>query len=170
MNRPLYPCKSRAIQTLALSLAVLGLATGLALVACKPPEINDSTGPVDTTTTTGTATLQLSNRIAQDPGTISFFLFPKNSVDFTNAAGAKLIGSVEAGATKAIQIPAGSWKLAYEDKARVLFPMRDESSGGLEWLRSDFKKDGNYSVILSSDGNRTIWVPSYTTVPPMSPI
>ncbi len=146
-------------------LTVLG--AGIILLACDSPGFSDSDTPTDSTVV-GTATLHLSNRIEQEPGPVTCYLFPKGSIDFANAVGGILVGKVEAGASKTFKVEAGSWKLAYRDGAGTLFPMIDEASGNQEWLRSDFTKGGDYSVILISDGNRTVWVPDYTTVPPLS--
>ncbi len=138
------------------------------LASCDSVNISGTptTTPVDSS---GTATLSISNRIAIDPGTLTFYLFPGISVDFTNAANATKLGDVDVGATVAFTVKTGAWKLAYANKAQVLVPMRDEASGGQEWLQSTFKKDGIYTVILGTDGNRDIWTTNYTTNPPMSP-
>jgi hypothetical protein len=159
----------RAIWTfvrLALISIMVG-GFGLLFNACQAPEISDNNStPIDTSDS-GLATLRISNRISQDPGPLTFYLYPKNSVDFVNATNGRLLGKVEAGLTETFKVPAGSWKIAYQDQAKALFQMVDAASGGQEWLRSEFKKDGDYSLILNSDGNRTIWVPSYPTIPPI---
>ncbi len=139
----------------------------LALVGCEPPEIGTGTTQVDSSNT-GNATLRISNRIVQNPSRLTFFLFNKDAVDIVNATAVKRIGEVDTGATVVFQVPAGDWKIAYEDKLKALFPMKDEGSGGQEWLKSTFNKDGDYALILNSDANRTLWVPNYTTTPAMS--
>lgn len=148
----------------AATLAGLCLALGAAsLSGCKQVDISE---PTDSTRTdTGTATLRISNNIAQDPDSLIFFRFAANAVDYTNASNALKIGGVGVNKTVVFTVPAGTWKLAYADRAGVLAPMKDENSGGQEWLKSVLKKDGDYSLILSSDGNRTVWDPTFTTIP-----
>lgn len=161
--------KIRTFMPAAVSLALLlvtSLWVGTLLPACTPPEMSED-APPDSITTAGTASLQISNQIQQDPGTLTFYLYPGSSLDWSNANNAIRIDSVKFNTTKSFQVPAGNWKIAYLNRTKVVYPMIDESSGSQEWLRSDFKKNELYSLILKTDGNRTVWVPSYVTVPPI---
>ena len=154
----------------AVSLALIfvtSLWIGTMLPACTPPEMSDG-APADSIPTTGTASLQISNQIQQDAGTLTFYLYPGSSLDWSNANNAIRIDSVQFNAARSFQVPAGNWKIAYLNRTKVVYPMIDESSGSQEWLRSDFKKNGIYSLILKTDGSRTLWVPSYVTVPPIA--
>lgn len=139
---------------------VAGPAT---LSGCKKVDISEST---DTTKTdTGTATLRISNRIAQDPDSLIFYRFAANAVDFVNASNGIKIGGVGVNKTAAFKLPAGTYKLAYANRAGTLTPMEDQNSVGQEWVKAIFAKDGDYSLILTTDGNRTVWVPTFKTDP-----
>lgn len=154
--------KSLSIGT---SLAALSLMVWAGLSGCKTVDIE---APLkDSTSTTDSATIRISNRIELDPDSLTFFLFRADAVDFTNATNARRLGGVDTGSTGIFRVPVGSWKLAYKDKAQMLTPMRDENSGGLEWLRSIFVKNGDYSLIISTDGNRNVWLPTFKTDPAM---
>ncbi len=141
--------------------------TVMLLSSCTPVDISDAK-PADSIST-GTASLIITNQIKQDPSTLTFYLYPGTSVDWANAANAKKIDSVQADSTRVFRVPEGSWKIVYLNRSKALYPMIDANSGSQEWLRSDFKKNGSYSLILKTDGNRTLWVPSYVTVPAMVP-
>jgi hypothetical protein len=141
------------------------LLAGAFLTSCEPVDISGP-APIDTTdTAAGFATLRVSNRLDVDPTTVTILLFSGNAVDFSNAANAKKLGSVAPDSTVSFRAPAGAWKLAYTDPAGTLTPMEDVASGGSEWLKSVFKKNGDYSIILNSDTRGTVWVPNYTTIP-----
>jgi hypothetical protein len=145
--------KMRGSWPLGLVLAFVSMAliwTVMLLSSCTPADISDA-------------------KTIQDPSTLTFYLYPGTSVDWANAANAKKIDSVQADSTRAFRVPEGSWKIVYLNRSKALYPMIDANSGSQEWLRSDFKKNGNYSLILKTDGNRTLWVPSYVTVPAMVP-
>jgi hypothetical protein len=162
--------KFRASWPLGLVLAFVFVSmnwTVVFLSGCTPADISDAK-PVDSVST-GTASLSITNQIIQDPSTLTFYLYPGTSVDWVNAANAKKIDSVQADSTRVFRVPEGSWKIVYFNRSKAIYPMIDANSGSQEWLRSDFKKNGNYSLILKTDGNRTLWVPSYVTVPAMVP-
>ena len=162
MARPL-PVRFRPLLAAAVFAGLcLALVPGV-LSGCKTVDISE---PMDTTKTdTGTATLRISNNIAQDPDSLTFYRFVANAVDYTNAAKAVKIGGVAINKTGVFTVPSGTWKLAYADRAGTLSPMKDENSGGQEWLKAIFTKNGDYSLIVSSDGNRTTWDPTFKTDP-----
>jgi hypothetical protein len=43
--------------------------------------------------------------------------------------------------------------------------MTDKNSGGGEWLKAIFVKSARYSLILKTDGNEDVWVPTFKTDP-----
>ncbi|MDB5051492.1 MAG: hypothetical protein JWO30_4563 [Fibrobacteres bacterium] len=146
--------------------AALALCVCAGLSGCKTVEIDAP--PVDTThVTLDSATLRVTNKIDQDPDSITMILFPGNSVDISNANRVKTLGGVAHGATKVMKVPAGSWKLAYEDHAGVLVPMFDINDPAQDWLKSIFVKNGDYSLILTSDASFTKWDPTFATDPPI---
>lgn len=164
MNKPPFRCFNRSL-SIGTSLVALSFIGWAGLSGCKTVDID---APLkDSTSFTDSATIRISNRIKLNPDSLTFFLFRADAVDFTNATSAKRLGGVDTGSTGVFRVPVSSWKLAYEDKAKVLTPMRDENSGGLEWLRSIFEKNGDYSLIISTDGNRNVWQPTFKTEPPI---
>ncbi|HKP97597.1 MAG TPA: hypothetical protein VJ385_17775 [Fibrobacteria bacterium] len=145
--------------------AVLALSIWAGLSGCKPVDI-DEPAKDSTSVTADSAILRVSNKINQDPDSITILLFSGNAVDIVNANVVKRLGGVPYGATnRRMTVPAGTWKLAYEDNSGVLIPMSDVNSAAQDWLKSIFVKDGDYSLILSSDGNRTVWNPTFRTDP-----
>ena len=151
----------RAACLAAFASAAIGLS---GLCGCKTVDLGSA--PSDSTDTArGTAVLRITNKIEQDPDSLVFFQFPGNATDFSNAAGARRIGGVDTGATMAFTVPAGTWKLAYANRAGVVTPMRDLGSD--DWLKALLAKGGDYSLILASDGQDIKWVPTFKTDPPM---
>lgn len=148
--------------------ACVGLCMAFSLTsmtACEPVEIGDPGKDSTSDTTTGTSVLRITNNVTEDPDSLTFFLFQGNSTDFTNANKARRVGGVAVGGTGRFTVPAGTWKLAYENSARVLTAMRDLDSE--EWVKAIFDKGGDYSLILTSEIKNTKWVPSFTTDPVM---
>jgi len=148
----------------------LCLLIGLLFSSCQNGGFSDAaTGPKDTTVVTaGFATLRISNKVTQDPSLLTFYLYPPNAVDWSNAVNAKKLGEVATDSTRTFQVPSGNWKVACQNKSNVLEPMEDVASGGGEWLQSVLDKDGVYALILTSNADRIVWTPSYKTVPAMS--
>lgn len=156
------PIKRPYARRHVLAIAAFAILSGLS--ACKTVDLS-GTGPTLDSTLTGTATLRITNNLDVDPDSLSFFLFPGTATDFTTAADARLIGGVGIGATGVFTVPAGTWKLAYENGAHVLTAMRAEQTD--EWVKSILAKNGDYSLILTSDNQNTIWDASFTTDPPL---
>jgi hypothetical protein len=168
MNKTIRTGLSRSVPFLGLLAAVWALSGPLSLSGCKAVDLG---GPaVDTANAASdSAVIQVTNNISEDPDSITLLLFPSSTVEVTNASLSKRLGTVAYGGTRSVKVPTGTWKLAYQDKAGNRFAMRDEQSGGLEWLKAIFEKNGSYALILSSDGNLTIWDPTFTTNPPIHP-
>ena len=155
------PCLRKRFLIFASSAFAFAVLSGLS--ACKTVDLGTTPNP--DSTATGTATLRITNRIDVDPDSLTFFLFPGTSTDFTTAANARLIGGVGIGATGVFTVPAGTWKLAYENGAKVLTAMRAVQTD--EWVKAILEKNGDYSLILTSDNQNTVWDPSFTTDPPL---
>ena len=43
--------------------------------------------------------------------------------------------------------------------------MEDVNAGSDEWLKAIFVKDRKYALILRTEVNQTVWVPSFETIP-----
>jgi hypothetical protein len=41
------------------------------------------------------------------------------------------------------------------------------NDGGAEWLKAIFVKNTRYALILATDGNDNVWVPTFETDPEM---
>lgn len=145
--------------------AVLAMLLCGGLSACKTVDLSDANVNPTPTDSTGTATLRITNKIDVDPDSLVFLLFPGNSTDFTTAANPRIIGGVGIGATGVFTVPAGTWKLAYENGAHVITAMRTVSSD--EWVKSMLEKGGDYSLILTSDTQNIYWNPTFKTDPPL---
>jgi hypothetical protein len=161
---PMPPIKRPYAHYHVFAVAVFAFAVLSGLSACKTVDTS-GIGPSPDSTSAGTATLRITNNLDVDPDSLRFFLFPGTATDFTTAANARLIGGVGMGATGVFTVPSGTWKLAYENGAHVLTAMRAEQTD--EWVKSILAKDGDYSLILTSDNQNTIWDASFTTDPPL---
>jgi hypothetical protein len=139
-----------------------GLSFAAALTACKTVDLGDDTHTDTTSTDTATATLRITNGISLFPDSLDFFLFPPTA-DFSNAAGGRSVGGVGVGKTGVFKVPAGTWKLAFSDQARAMTAMRSLDTD--EWVKSFLSKGGDYSLILSSDGQEVRWDPTFPTDP-----
>ncbi|MEO6095054.1 MAG: hypothetical protein ABIW76_05050 [Fibrobacteria bacterium] len=151
-------------------LATLAILTALAgsggLSGCKAVDL---TNPTDTTkqVTGDSALISVTNDISIDADSLILLLYSENAVDVSNGALVKVLGGIGVGKTLDVKVPAGSWKLAYRDLAGNLTPMTDVNDGGAEWLKAIFVKNAKYALILVTDGNDNIWVPSFETKPAM---
>jgi len=148
-----------------LGLPALGLAAlaWFGLSGCKPVEF---TGPdKDSTVAVDSATVTIFNNIEQDPQAIVFYLFHGNAFDIVNANKVKRLGEIEYGESRSVKVPVGTWKLAYETEAGVLLALESYDAEEVAWVKSVFEKNGNYALILSTDGNRTVWSATFATIP-----
>ena len=150
----------RAACLAAFASAAIGLS---GLSGCKTVDLGSA--PSDSTDTArGTAVLRITNKIEQDPDSLVFFQFPGNATDFSNAAGARRIGGVDTGATMAFTVPAGTWKLAYANRAGVVTPMRDLGSD--DWLKALLAKGGETAVDAGRHERGVSTTPAGTEPPP----
>ena len=60
-----------------------------------------------------------------------------------------------------VTIPAGLWKLAYTDETDRQYFLRDEDELDPVWFKCEFEKDKTYTLLMATDGNRTVWSPSF---------
>jgi hypothetical protein len=150
---------------LVLSALAGGLCLSLAggLTACKTVDLSDDTVRDTVSKDTGTAVLRITNNISLFSDSLDFYLYPGTAFDFTNAVGGRKIGGVGVGRTRAFTVPAGIWKLAFTDQAGQITAMRSLSSD--DWVKSMLSKDGDYSLILSSEGQDIRWDPTFPTDP-----
>lgn len=153
------------------SLGAIGILAALAavpflvgLMSCKSID-SGVTGTDTTRVTADSAVIRVTNAITQDPDSLTLLLFSANAVDWTHSNPIKRLGGVAEGGTADMKVPAGTWKLAYEKGGGILVPMEDVDAGAGEWLKSIFVKGGEYALILMTDVNRTVWVPSFETDP-----
>lgn len=154
---------SRSLRWIAYPSALFGLTAWLALSSCKPVEID---APIeDPVGTSDSANLTITNDVEQDPQTLTFYLFNGNAVDVTNAAKTKRLGPVPSGNSVTVKVPAGTWKLGYETEAGVLIALEDYEALDPVWYKAVFTKDETYTLFLGTDGNRTVWDPSFPTIP-----
>jgi hypothetical protein len=143
-------------------LAVIQAFSGLS--GCKAVDTG-VTGTDTTKVAADSAIIRVTNAIAQDPDSLTLLLFSSNAVDWNNANYIRRLGGVAEGQTADITVPAGTWKLAYIKVGGILVPMQDVNSGSLEWLKSIFEKDKRYALILKTEVNETVWVPTFATDP-----
>ena len=61
----------------------------------------------------------MTNHIKQDPDSITILLFAGNAVDIVNANPVKRLKKIAFDSTLDMKVPVGTWKLAYEDHAKV---------------------------------------------------
>jgi hypothetical protein len=154
-----------AVYTLSAISVFTGLQALGGLTGCK--SIDPGTNNTDTTDVAAdSAVIRVTNAISQDPDSLTLLLFSPNAIDWTNTNPIKRLGGVAEGGTADIKVPAGTWKLAYEKGGGILVPMEDVYAGAGEWLKAIFVKNGKYALILKTDVNVTVWVPSFETSPP----
>ena len=132
---------------LTLCLVWLGLS------GCTPIDLVTGDGKTDST---GYATLQVTNNKEQDPGPLGFRLCDSNAIDAQSAVKVMYLGVVAESATVSLKVPAGCYKLAFDDNARV-WPMTDKDSTELTWPKLTFVKGATYHVLIHSEDTRTIW-------------
>jgi hypothetical protein len=158
------PWKCPPARILGLSACAISLVFLAGLGGCKTVDLEGAgPGPDTTDTLQGTAKLRITHKIDLEPDDLEFFLFPGDTPDFSNAANAKDIGSVAPSGTGVFTVPAGTWKLAFTNSTGVLTPMRDVETD--EWVKAILEKDGDYSLILKSDGQDIQWDPTFETDP-----
>jgi hypothetical protein len=129
----------------ALCLTVAG-----GLSACKTVDVGDDTVQDTLPKDTAKATLRITNSIRLFQDSLDFFLFPATA-DFSTASGGRAIGGVGVGKTGVFKVPAAMRSLDTDD-----------------WVKSSFAKDGDYSLILSSDGQDIRWNPTFPTDPSLN--
>ena len=159
----------RSLQSLVAICVVSALAAIQSLgglTSCKSIDPG-VTGSDTSKVTADSAVIRVTNDISQDPDSLTLLLFSPNAVDWNNTNAIKRLGGVAEGGTADIKVPAGTWKLAYEKGGGILVPMEDIYAGAGEWLKSIFVKNGKYALILKTDVNETVWVPSFETLPPI---
>jgi hypothetical protein len=144
----------------ALCLTVAG-----GLSACKTVDVGDDTVQDTLPKDTAKATLRITNSIRLFQDSLDFFLFPATA-DFSTASGGRAIGGVGVGKTGVFKVPAGIWKIAFSDQAGVMTAMRSLDTD--DWVKSSFAKDGDYSLILTSDGQDIRWNPTFPTDPSLN--
>jgi hypothetical protein len=147
------------LASLACAL-VLSLAGGL--TACKTVDLGDDAAQDSVAEDTATAILRITNNIRLFSDSLDFYLFSATT-EFSTAAGGRLIGGVGIGKTGVFKVPAGTWKLAFVDQAKVMTAMRSLDTD--DWVKSILAKDADYSLILSSDGQDIRWDPTFPTDP-----
>lgn len=152
----------RLLYTLC-TLTALPLLGGLA--GCKSVDLGTTPGTDTTVVTADSAVIRVSNHLEQDPDSLTLLLYAPDAVDWTNTGYIKRLGGVPEGGTVDIKVPAGTWKLAYAKSGGILVPMQDVNAGAQEWLKAIFVKNGKYALILKTDVNETLWVPSFETDP-----
>lgn len=155
----------RLFLTASAGALCLSLAGG-GLTACKTVDLGDDTVP-DTAgqdSSAATATLRITNSIRLFSDSLDFRLYPA-SANASTASSGRLIGGVAVGKTGVFKVPAGTWKLAFSDQAHVFTEMRSLDTD--DWVKSFLAKDGDYSLILSSDGQDIRWDPTFPTEPSM---
>jgi hypothetical protein len=164
VTRPWLSLGTSALLAIVTAAAGIGGLTGLS--GCKAVDL---TTPTDTTaqTTGDSARINVTNNITIDPDSLILLLYSGNAVDVTNGALIKVLGGVGVGRTLVVKVPAGTWKLAYRDLAGNITPMTDVNDGGAEWLKAIFVKNTQYALILATDGNDNVWVPTFETDPEM---
>lgn len=163
------PSATRSLLSLGAMIAsaiLTALAASGGLSACKAVDL---TAPADTThqTTADSATLSVTNNITIDADSLILLLYAKNAVDVANGALIKVLGGIGVGRTLDVKVPAGTWKLAYRDPAGNITPMTDLNDPGAEWLKAIFAKNTRYALILATDGNDNVWIPTFVTDPDM---
>lgn len=156
--------KHAAAYTLAVLSAVAGFQALGGLTGCKSVDTG-VTGTDTTVVTADSAVIQVSNHIEQDPDSITLLLFAPTAVDWTNTGYIKRLGGIAEDGTADIKVPAGTWKLAYEKAGGIRVGMEDVNAGSDEWLKAVFVKDRRYALILRTEVNQTVWVPSFQTIP-----
>jgi hypothetical protein len=164
MTKP-SPFPNRIATGLWLIPAALAFTCWTGLTGCKSVDIENAAADTSTAAASDSANLRVTNKIDIDPGTLSLILFPGKSVDIVNANRTKKLGEIPFGATKTLRVPAGTWKLAYENRAGALRAMVNEESATQDWVKAIFIKDMEYALILTTDGNDVVWQPSFTTDP-----
>ncbi len=131
-----------------------------ALCGCDAIEIDESKSPAPPAGTQE-ANLKILNQKTQDPGELTFLLFSANVQNIHGAPVFKTLGSIPANQSKNFKVPVGIFKIGYRDVTGDLLQMPtsdDDLIGQGSWYRVEFLSDGDYTLSITTDGNRTVWV------------
>jgi len=154
---------SRSKSALFLAGCAVTLASLSSVTSCKPVDLG---GLEDQDTTThiqaDSVSLRITNKVTIDPDSLVFYLYSPTA-EAANALNGRKIGGVGYGKTATFKLPVGTWKMAYENGAKVLHYMQSTQSD--EWIKSILEKGGDYSLILQDDGNIIYWEVSFKTDP-----
>jgi hypothetical protein len=165
MHKPSFTLRI-AVPGRALGLLLSGLSLSLltGLAGCKAADFSGA--ETDTPDVAAdSAVLRVTNSIEQDPGPVTMLLYPKTAMDLVGANVVKRLATVPFQGTVSMKVPAGTWKLAFESPAGVVETLSDEDELDQEWVQCIFQKDGDYSLIMETDGNRMVWHPTFETNP-----
>ena len=137
---------------LALTFAAL-LAAG-----CKTVEFG-SGNPDVTPSDTGTAEILFANRLDKDGGAVAFLLFGATAENVDAAIPVSTLATVAVNQTATAKVPAGRWKIGYEEESKDRHSMPADSIGGSpDWPVVVIAKGGSYGLALETDeGGVTIW-------------
>lgn len=140
-------------------LATFGF--GMALLACDPPVTDEVPGPgTDTTAARDSAWMSITNQRETDPQTLTFHLFRANAQTAQTGSRVFTLGRVPADSARQFRVPAGNFKLAYEEGTRNYVEMslyRHRTIPESEWPVFTVKKDSFYFLFLKTDGNEDDW-------------
>ena len=147
---------------LCLAGCALGLASMSALSSCKTVDLSDVNQDTTTHVAADSVSLRITNKIDIDPDSLVFYLYSATAEAANSLNGIKF-GGVAYGKTATFKLPVGTWKLAYENGAKVMHYMQSTQSD--EWIKSIFEKGGDYTLILQDDGDIIYWDVSFKTDP-----
>ena len=151
--------RSRYILPLACSTLMMASLGGVS--SCKPVDVSGA--DQDTTRVVAdSVSLRITNKVSLDPDSLVFFLYPATA-EAANSLNGRKIGGVGYLKTATFKLPVGTWKLAYENGAKVMHYMQSTQSD--DWIKAILEKGGDYSLILEDDGNIIYWNVSFKTDP-----
>lgn len=150
--------KTRAASALLFLGLALALPPGM-LAGCETVQLGDP--PKDTTgTESGTATIAFTNRRETDAGVLTFILYAARTELLASPVPQQILGKVGVLQTVTFSVPAGKWKLGYEDNEGLFHNMPVDAYEGSsqDWPVVVLSKDKSYQIVLETDqGGHTVW-------------
>jgi hypothetical protein len=161
---PMIPAIPVRRSKFALSLAgcALSVASLGAISSCKTVDLSGAEQDTTHVQAADSVSLRITNKLGIDPDSLVFYLYPPTA-EVTNSLNGRKVGGVAYGKTASFKLPVGTWKMAYENGAKVMHFMQSTQSD--EWIKSILEKGGDYSLIIQDDGNIIYWEVSFKTDP-----
>lgn len=129
-------------------------------MGCEPANItDDGLKPADSSKVDSlVANISITNNKETFPQTLIFMLWSKGALESKQVEPKHILGKVPHGQTADFKVPAGEWKIGYQDQVGQRFEMPTSKENEAVWPVLRFTAKKSYALILTTDeGNWTSW-------------